>query len=444
MQHDQTMHGSATRDLESKSLQLNPELGIEPDIELAAQLFEQLRARTSDAPGITRASYGSGEQAAHALISEIGLTLGLEVEHDFAGNTYVTLPGSDRNAKRIVIGSHLDSVPHGGNFDGAAGVIAGLATLSGLRQANFQPPQDVVVMGVRAEEGCWFPATWIGSRMALGTFDPAGLDKFRRSDTGRTLAEHMIDCGCDPALVRSKSRHLDPASVACYLEAHIEQGPVLAAEGLALGIVEAIMGGPRFRDARIQGVEAHAGGAPRAYRHDAVAALGDFIAGTNRIWRALEAEGRHTVFTFGIVATNPKVHSFSRVPGEVQFCLDSRAAEEHTKREVIERLKHLVNTVEHDHGVHFTLGADSGPAIAPMDSVLSDQLAAAASHRGIAFRRMPSGAGHDAGAFIEAGVPSAMLFIRNDRGSHNPDEGMALEDFAQACRVLTDFLTRRA
>ncbi|MEO8740123.1 MAG: hydantoinase/carbamoylase family amidase [Casimicrobiaceae bacterium] len=413
---------------------------IEPDLELAARAFEQLRERTADAPGVTRASYGLGEQVAHELIHDIGLALGCEVKRDFAGNTYLTLPGLDRDAKRIIIGSHLDSVPHGGNYDGAAGVVAGVAALSGLRRAGIRPAQDVVVMGIRAEEGCWFPATWIGSRMALGTLAPQAVDTLRRTDTGRTLADHMIECGCDPDVVRRGTRHLDPASIACYLEPHIEQGPVLAAEGLSLGIVEAIMGGPRFRDAFIHGVEAHAGGAPRAFRHDAVAALGDFIAGVNRLWRQLEGEGRHTVFTFGIVATNPALHSFSRVPGEVRFCFDSRAVDESTKRDVGERLQSLVAAVERDHGVRFDLGADSGPAIAPMDVQLSDRLAAVAAEQGIAFRRMPSGAGHDAGAFIEAGVPSAMLFIRNEHGSHNPGESMTLDDFAQACRVLTGFL----
>lgn len=414
---------------------------VEPDLELAAFLFEQLRERSADAPGVTRASYGPGEQAAHQLIQETGTALGLEVERDFAGNTYVTLPGRRRDAKRIVIGSHLDSVPHGGNFDGAAGVVAGLAVLAGLCNAGVSLSQDVVVMGIRAEEGCWFPATWIGSRMALGTLAPEAVDTLCRSDTGRSLADHMLACGCEPEAVRQRSRHLDPASIACYLELHIEQGPVLAAEGLPLGIVEAIMGGPRFRDACIYGIEAHAGGAPRAYRHDAVAALGDFIAGVNRLWREFEAEGRHTVFTFGIVSTNPALHSFSRVPGEVRFCLDTRAVDENTRRAIAERMHRLVAAVEREHGVRFALGADSGPAIAPMDAGISDRLATIAADQGIAFRRMPSGAGHDAGAFIEAGVPSAMLFIRNEHGSHNPAEEMALDDFAQACRVLARFLS---
>jgi N-carbamoyl-L-amino-acid hydrolase len=370
--------------------------------------------------------------------------LGLDVSEDFAGNTYLALAGRDRLAPRVVIGSHLDSVPHGGNFDGAAGVIAGVIAVDALRRAGIRPARDIVVMAIRAEEGCWFPATWVGSRMALGTLPGSAVDSLRRIDTGRTLASHMVACGCDPQPVRRGARHLDPDGIACYLEVHIEQGPVLAAEGIPLGVVDAIMGGPRYRDACIRGSEAHAGGAPRAYRHDAVAALGDFIAGIGQEWRALEAEGRHAVFTFGVVATDPAVHSFSRVPGMVRFCLDARVTDERTRKDVHQRVQRLVAKIERDHGVQFDLGSDSGPAIAPMDTALSARLAATAATEGIEVRRMPSGAGHDAGAFIEAGVQSAMLFVRNDHGSHTPGEAMSITDFALACRVLTRFLVESA
>lgn len=412
----------------------------EPDIPLAEKLFDELRRRTADGPGVTRESYGAGEQAAHDLVAETGRTLGLEVETDHVGNTYVTLPGRERFAPKIIVGSHMDSVPQGGNFDGAAGVVSGLAALSGLLRTGVTPARDISVMAVRAEEGCWFPETWLGSRMALGNLPADIFDQLRRIDTGLTLAEHMADCGFDPQTVREGVSCLDPAKIACFLEVHIEQGPVLAAEGYPIGIVQAIMGGPRYRDSRILGTYAHAGGAPRMYRHDAVAALGQFITEVNAFWKELERDGHHTVFTFGTVATDPALHSFSRVPGEVRFCLDARGCDDASVRSIRETVASLARTVEQQHGVSFAFGLDSGPAVLPMDEGLKDLLAVIAERRGVPFKKMSSGAGHDAGAFIECGVPTAMLFIRNENGSHNPNEAMDLSDFAEATRVLTDFL----
>ena len=419
---------------------MSTENSVEPDIDLAVTFFDELRQRTTDGPGVTRDSYGPGEQAAHDLFAETGAALGLEVETDFIGNTYATLPGRHRSAPKILIGSHLDSVRQGGNFDGAAGVVAGLSVLSGLSQGGVSPSRDISVMAVRAEEGCWFPETWLGSRMALGTLPPAKLEQLTRSESGRTLAQHMADGGFDPDAVRAGTRSLHPAMVACFLEVHIEQGPVLVAEDSPIGVVEAIMGGPRYREARIFGSYAHAGGAPRRYRHDAVAALGEFISEINALWRRLEADGHDTVFTFGIVTTDPVLHSFSRVAGEVRFCLDVRGCSEDVIRSVRNSVTSYAAALEREHGVRFDFGPDSGPAILPMDAGIRKRFAALADRRGIAAKSMPSGAGHDAGAFIEAGVPTAMLFIRNDNGSHNPDEAMDLDDFEKSCQVLSDFV----
>lgn len=415
-------------------------VSIEPDIDLARRLFDQLAATTADAPGVTRKSYGSGEEAAHGFAAATGEALALEVTRDFAGNTYVTLPGRDRGAPIVLIGSHMDSVPHGGNFDGAAGVVCGLSTLAGLQRQGFRPAQDITVMAIRAEESCWFPHSYIGSKMALGRLASGLVDELRRSDTGRTLAEHMTELGYDPGPVRSARPHLGPGRVACYLEPHIEQGPVLDAAGLPVGIVEAITGGPRYREGRIYGVHDHAGGAPRAFRHDAVVALGELITGVGQIWTDLERAGHYSLFTFGIVGTDPVMHGFSRVPGEARFCLDTRGIRPETLDEIRTRLQRLTGEIAARHGVRFEMGADSGPSIAAMDPAIRRQLCAIAERRGIAFNQMPSGAGHDAAAFAGAGVRSAMIFIRNKNGSHNAQEQMALDDFARAAEILTELV----
>jgi N-carbamoyl-L-amino-acid hydrolase len=251
----------------------------------------------------------------------------------------------------------------------------------------------------------------------------------------------MTALGYDPGPVRRQAAYLDPHSISCYLEPHIEQGPVLAAEGFPVAVVEAITGGPRFRDGRIFGSYAHAGAAPRGYRQDAVAALGEFIVGVNDLWAELAAAGHYSLFTFGIIGTDPAWHTFSRVPGEARFCLDTRGIREETLAEIRAGLARLIEAIERRHGVRFELGADSGPAIARMDETLMARLEASAERRGVAHKRMPSGAGHDAAAFAACGVPTAMLFIRNEHGSHNPAEAMDMSDFAKASEIVVDFLT---
>jgi len=412
-----------------------------PNVDAAFDFLDELLRVSGDGSGgVMRIAYGQGEQEAHDALKRAGPRYGLAVEQDFAGNTYVRLKGRDPAAKCVVIGSHLDSVPHGGNFDGALGVATGLAAIAGIAASGRTLDRDVLVMGVRAEESCYFPAPYIGSRMALGTLPAAVLDGLRRSDTGRPLADHMTDLGLDPAAVRQGRKFLSADNVACYLEVHIEQGPVLDNEGIPVGIVQAIAGGPRWREGRIHGVYAHAGGAPKGYRQDAVAALGEFIHGINALWERLHAEGHYTLFTFGIVGTDPSMHTYSRVPGEARFCLDTRCIDRAMWARIETEVKRLADAICDRHGVRFEWGPDSGPNISPMAPDLQEGLRAAARELGIAFKDMASGAGHDASAFADAGIASGMLFIRNQHGSHNKAEAVRRDDIERGCAILTRLL----
>src|SRR5258707_11182238 len=170
---------------------------LEPDIALAERLFAELRARTAHGAGIVRDSYGRGEQIGHDIAAAAAAAIGLEIRRDAALNLYMTLPGRDRAAPALLMGSHLDSVPQGGNYDGAAGVVAGLAALSALRRAGIVPDFDLTVMGVRAEESAWFDGSYLGSCAAFGRVTPEMLDGIVRSDTGRSLADHMAEYGAD-------------------------------------------------------------------------------------------------------------------------------------------------------------------------------------------------------------------------------------------------------
>ena len=416
---------------------------LTPDIDLSARLFDALRAATFDGVGITREAYGPGEHAAHALVAEQARVLGLETRHDHAGNLLMTLPGADRAAKQIVLGSHLDSVRQGGNFDGAAGVLAGLAAVAGMRRAGFTPARDVTVVAVRAEEaGSWFPFSYPGSRAALGTLPPEAL-AVRRMDSGRTLEDHMREEGFDPDAVRTGARSLGPDSVAAFVEVHIEQGPMLDAEGIPVGLVTGIPGSRRYRAARVLGEYNHSGATPRRYRRDAAIALAELAHRLDDAWAVLEAEGHQMVCTFCVLATTEEA-GFTKIPGEARFQLDMRSVSPDSLNALHAVLDRLIPEIEARRGVRFELGEPSGSTASPLDGAIRSRLAEAAASLGIAHRAMASGGGHDAAAFAAAGVPAAMLFVRNQNGSHNPHEAMRMEDFAAACAVLTRWAAEAA
>lgn len=416
---------------------------VEPDHALAASLFAQLAAESYDGVGITRDSYGDGENAAHALFRETAERRGLEVRCDAACNLYLTLPGRDRGAPAVMTGSHLDSVPRGGNFDGAAGVMAGLAILAGWRRAGIVPERDVTVMAIRAEESAWFPLSYAGSKAAFGLLDATAMD-VRRADTGRTLAQHMLAAGGDPAAVAAGIPGLRAAEIDCFVELHIEQGPVLDESGDVLGVVTGICGSRRYRHATILGQYAHSGATPRSHRRDAVVAAAALVTALQRAWVALEAAGHELTVTIGQCSTDAAQADFSKVSGRVDFSIDMRSRSLAT----LDAMDAAVQAIRADMMAACRVEIDLGPVTASaagvMDPVLQAMLTAAAADAGVPARAMPSGAGHDAALFAAQGVRAAMLFVRNAHGSHNPDESMRLDDFAKATRVLASVLCARA
>ncbi|MBS7699866.1 MULTISPECIES: Zn-dependent hydrolase [unclassified Chelatococcus] len=413
----------------------------EPDMDLATRLFDTLRDKTRDGRGVTRAAYGDGEQLAHDLVAAEARRMGLDVAVDATGNLYVTMRGTDPDGKAVIIGSHLDSVPIGGNFDGAAGVFAGLAILSGWHAAGFRPRRDVMVMAIRAEESNWFPYSYVGSKGALGLL-PAEALEVKRSDTGRSLREHMIELGLDPASVAAGIPHLKPEAVAAYLELHIEQGPVLIGADQPVTLVTGIRGSFRYRQARMIGEYAHSGAVPRSYRHDAVIAAADFVTRLQEEWIAMESEGHDMTLTVGIFSTDPAQHAFSKIAGEVSLAIDVRSHVTDTLDEMRRRLHIHADAVSRKHGVTIDLGPLTGSAAAVMDAGVLKVFGGAMRDLGLPHFEMASGAGHDAAVFANAGIPTIMLFVRNQNGSHNPDEAMEMDDFAIATRLLATGVER--
>ena len=408
---------------------------LTPDVALAAQLFDDLRLATHDGVGITREAYGKGERIAHEIVRAAAEASGLECRADPIGNLLMTLPGADRAGKRVVLGSHLDSVVEGGNFDGAAGVLAGLAAVAGMKRAGFVPGRDVTVVALRAEEaGSWFPVSYPGSRGALGLLKPEEL-AIKRQDTGRSLAEHMREEGFLPEFVEQGGKTFSRDDTAAFLELHIEQGPVLDTEGVPIGIVTGIPGSRRLRAAGVTGEYNHSGATPRKYRRDAAIALAELAHRVDDRWVALEAMGHRLVCTFCVLATTAEA-GFTKIAGEARFQLDVRSVNGHSVDALMETLYEIIPEIEARRGVRFELGVETGSRAAPMDATIQAGLARAADQLGVKHLSMASGAGHDAAAFAMAGIPSAMLFVRNQHGSHNPKEDMRMDDFASACAVV--------
>jgi beta-ureidopropionase / N-carbamoyl-L-amino-acid hydrolase len=404
---------------------------IQPDLDLAATLFDALARATRRGRGIVRDSYGAGEQAAHDIVRSAAADLRLEVSLDAIGNLYLTLPGRDRSAPRILIGSHLDSVAQGGNYDGAAGVVAGLAVLAALRRAQLTPPFDIAVMAIRGEESAWFDIAYIGSHGAFGLLDPACL-AIGRSDNGQTLEATLRQQGFDPEPIRARRPLLDPHGIRAYLELHIEQGPTLVARGLPAAVVSGIRGCKRFRNARCRGEYAHSGAVERPYRHDAVAATVSLLHHLEKVWLEQQAAGADLVLTSGELYTDPAMHGPSKIAGETRFVLDLRSLSAGTMETVAAEARAAAARIGAAYRVDFELGATSDSPAAVMDERLRAALLPLLEQP----FEMPSGAGHDAAVFCKAGVPSAMVFVRNANGSHNPDEAMALDDFAVGTRAL--------
>lgn len=414
---------------------------IDPDIGLAARLFDEMRIRTGGPAGITRASYGLGEQIAHEIVRREAQALGMSSRMDAGCNLYLTMKG-ESDGPAIIIGSHLDSVPSGGNFDGAAGVLLGLAVAAGFRAAGRLPPVDLIVMAIRAEESTWFGASYVGSRAAFGCLTGAELDGVLRAGDKVALGTAIDAAGGDAQALRRGAKQLDPRAVGLFLEPHIEQGPVLVAEDQPIGLVTGIRGSFRHRHASCHGAYAHSGATPKHARHDAVLATSRLVVAMDEAWRRLADAGHDLALTFGQFSTVPGEAAFSKVAGRTNFSLDVRSQSVESLNLTREELHRACAGIEEREGVRFDLGRETTSEPALMDRGIIEHMARIAEDEGIPARIMPCGAGHDAAVFAQQGVPTAMVFIRNRNGSHNPDEAMEVDDLAQAARVIAGLCSR--
>ena len=404
------------------------------DRALAGELFDALRTASFDGVGITRESYSGRESNALDIVEARARRLGLETARDAGANLVVTLPSREPDLPFLACGSHLDSVPQGGNFDGAAGVVAGLAVLARLKRDNVTPRRTIKLFGLRGEESSRFGKAYMGS---LALFGKLTAEDLRVKDRdGQSLGDCLRSVGADVARIEKGEPLLDARRVAAWVELHIEQGPVLVARELPVGIVTGIRGNVRHRTVECIGEAGHSGAVPRWLRHDAVFAVAELMTHLDRHWRTLLERGRDVVITSGVFGTDPSEHAIARIPGKVSFSFEVRSQSKETLEGFYDLFRSECNLIAEERGVEFAFDRRLESAPATMDAEWVSRLRKSARAIGLPDEEIPSGAGHDAAVFANAGVPSAMVFVRNENGSHNPKEAMNLDDFVAGIAVM--------
>ncbi|CAN5384127.1 allantoate amidohydrolase [soil metagenome] len=355
---------------------------------------------------------------------------GMSARRDTAGNLLGRYEGETPGAPALLIGSHIDSVRNGGRYDGALGVMLGLDVVEALSAADRRLPFAVEVIAFGDEEGSRFPASMACSRAVAGTVDPVVMEMV--DGDGVSLAGAFATFGLDPTRLEEAARK--PGEVFAFLEAHIEQGPVLEAEGLALGVVTAIAAQKRLM-ARFTGMAGHAGTTPMNLRKDPGPAAAEAILALERIC----AGGRDgLVGTVGRITALPG--AFNVIPGAVEYSMDVRSEVAATRDAAVLAITAEIEAIAERRGLEVSVtlmqALDASPCDPSLTALLEDAVAAV----GQAPRRLPSGAGHDAMVIADL-CPTAMLFIRCEGGiSHNPREAVTEADCALAAQAMLHFI----
>jgi allantoate deiminase len=395
---------------------------------LAEQLGRLARIGADPGGGITRLAFTPEEREAHQLVSGWMRELSLEVRVDTFGNSYGSRPGKNPDLPALAFGSHLDTVPNGGAYDGAVGTIAALEVMRALRESGRETEHPLLMVIFAAEEGARFGKPNLGSRAVIGELARRDLGALRDA-RGTTLAEAMRAVALDPDQFRAARWELD--QIAAFLELHIEQGQVLESERTTIGLVETIAGSTRLRF-EIKGRAVHSGATPMHLRRDALAAAADLTLGIESI--ASDYRHRTTVATVGKMEIWP--NSITTIAGHVTLYVDARDIDSDRQRETANRILELGKHLEEKRGVEVTADilSDSSPSILPtwvrrITGRVCDEL-------GFSYRVMPSGAGHDA-SIVSALVPAAMIFVPSQAGiSHAPEEWSSPEDIAAGTAAL--------
>jgi hydantoinase/carbamoylase family amidase len=398
---------------------------------MTASLMQRLEAlaRVSDAQdGLTRLFLSNAHSQAARMVAGWMEDAGLAVRLDALGNV---VGRSDVPGPVLLLGSHIDTVRDAGWYDGNFGVAAAIEAMRRLHRAGESLKFGVEVIAFGDEEGVRFAHTLAGSRATAGVFDAAALEDVDAD--GMRMADALAAFGGDPAGVAAVARRKQ--DVLGYVELHIEQGPVLEARNLGVGVVTAINGASRF-SVMVTGSAGHAGTVPMGMRRDALSAASEMVLAVETI--GCSAPG--LVATVGSLDVHPGAPN--SVPGRVVFSVDVRAPKDFTRNEASAKIRLAFEDIAERRKISMTFKQGHDAPATPCAASLQAQLAAAVQACGVNPFHLASGAGHDAMA-MAALCPVGMLFVRCEGGiSHTPDENISEADAELAVDVLVEFLRK--
>jgi allantoate deiminase len=381
----------------------------------------ELSAIGGSGTSVTRLGLSPEEQGARELIGGWLTARGATVWRDPAANIYGRFGDA---GPAVLVGSHIDSVPEGGRFDGALGVLCAVEAVDALLDDGVRFRRPVEVVGWCDEEGARFGIGLFGSGAAFGRLPDGAAQRADKSGVTIAAALRAIGESGDPTKAKR-----EPNGLAAYLEVHIEQGPRLAEQGRALGVVSDIVGILHAR-VTVRGRQDHAGATVMTAREDALAAAAEMVLAVESAARGLP----DAVGTVGEISVRPGAKNV--VPGECVFSLDLRARNEQTVEQLTRDVRLAIRRIGDARGVKSSLDVLSRVPAVPLDPKLRDLFLRSASGVGVDAPELFSGAGHDAENSQLAGVPTGMLFVRSTGGSHNPNELASLDDAVLGARAL--------
>lgn len=395
---------------------------------LAKHIEELSQFGMQSSGGINRFSFTEEEARANEYIKQRMEEAGLTVSFDAVGNVIGELHGTEEKAP-IMIGSHIDTVPHGGKFDGALGVLAAIEVAHSLKDRGVQLTSPLKIVSFKDEEGTRFGFGLLGSRAMAGILKEEELEG--RDDQGITIKEAMIENGYDPEKIDKAKVN----EVAAYLELHIEQGKVLEGENVPVGIVTGIAG-PSWKEVTVRGLSEHAGATPMPIRQDALVAASEMILSIEQI--ALNY--KDAVATVGKLQVKP--NGVNVVPGEVTFSLDVRDLDNERCAKIVNEISEMIQEVSKKRGVQSEITELQTVSSVQADAGMQAMIKEAIVSKGIKPISLVSGAGHDAMNLARI-CPMGMIFVRSKDGiSHNPLEYTSMDDCEIATNVLFDTLVR--
>jgi allantoate deiminase/N-carbamoyl-L-amino-acid hydrolase len=394
-------------------------------------MHEDLAAFSESEDGLTCSYLTLAHRATAARIREFMLAAGLSVHTDAVGNVVGRLPGADPAARAVLTGSHYDTVVNAGKYDGRLGILLPIAVAAKLRREGVQLPYPLEIIAFAEEEGVRFKSTFLGSRAVAGHFDSKALDS--TDAQGLTMRQVMGDAGLDVAQIPAVAR--DARRVQCFVEVHIEQGPVLLDAGVPVGVVTSIAG-CRRSIVTVQGLSGHAGTVPMPLRRDAAAAAAEMVLAVEK-----RCSGEP-----GLVGTVGRLNvlggAINVIPGRCEFSIDVRSGSDGARDAAYRDISEGFKRIAEHRGVSVTQVEVLEAASAPCSSALQEAWAASVQRvTADSARRLPSGAGHD--AMMMANLTEiGMLFVRCGNGgiSHNPAEILSAADAETAAQVFEDFL----